>query len=251
MMRILKDIAHSLFKSAGLEVKRLRNGHSNCATIQPWLESDALRAVMERPLNYSLVSPDRMFMLLQWLHFALAAPGEVAEFGVWRGGTALLLRDHLSSHAPDRTLHLFDSFAGLPEANPAKDNHHRKGDLADTSEAAVRDLFAGAAGVVIHPGRFEETVAEVQAERFCFAHVDADLYSSVLFASEFIFPRLNPGGVIVYDDYGFRTCAGAKAAVDEYFAEVGARPVHLTTGQCVAIKPSLPTDGQCFGNHAK
>ena len=186
-MRIIKDIAHSFFKSVGFEVTR-RNGHSKSAIIQPWLESDALRTVMERPRRHSLVSPDRMFMLLQWLEFTLAAPGQVAEFGVWRGGTALLLRDRLASRAPDRTLHLFDSFAGLPEANPAKDNHHRKGDLGDTSEAAVRDLFEGATGgVVIHPGRFEETVAAVQDERFCFAHIDADLYSSVLFATGFIF----------------------------------------------------------------
>jgi len=242
-MRIVKNIGHSLFNSVGLEVTRLGKGPSRCATIQPWLESDALRAVMERPRRHSLVSPDRMFMLLQWLDFALAAPGEVAEFGVWRGGTALLLRDHLLSQGPDRTLHLFDSFAGLPEANPAKDNHHRKGDLADTSEVAVRHLFKGSAGVVIHPGRFEETIAAVQEERFCFAHIDADLYSSVLLATDFTFPRLNPGGVIVYDDYGFRTCAGARAAVDEYFAKAAARPVYLTTGQCVAIKPPLPTSG--------
>jgi O-methyltransferase len=240
-MRVVKDIAHSLFNAVGLEVTR-RNGHSNgsnSATLQPWLESDALQAVMELPRRHSMVSPDRMFMLLQWLDFALAAPGEVAEFGVWRGGTALLLRDHLEAQRSNRTLHLFDTFAGLPEANPAKDNYHREGDLADTSEAAVRDLLGAAAGVAIHRGRFEETATAVKRERFCFAHIDADLYSSVLFATDFIFPRLSPGGVIVYDDYGFRTCAGAKAAVDEYFADVVPKPVYLTTGQCVAIKPPM------------
>ena len=67
-------------------------------------------------------------------------------------------------------------------------------------------------GVIIHAGQFAETVADVTDQRFCFAHIDADLYSSVLFATGFIFPRLTIGGVIVYDDYGFRTCAGAKAA---------------------------------------
>jgi O-methyltransferase len=240
-MRAVNYLAHSLFNSVGLQVTR-RHEHSreiSCPTIQPWLENDTIRVALERPLHHSLVSPDRMFMLLQWLDFALATPGEVAEFGVWRGGTALLLRDHLVTQAQNRTLHLFDSFAGLPEANPAKDNHHREGDLADTSEAAVRKLL-GFAGVVIHAGRFEKTVAAVSDGRFCFAHIDADLYSSVLFASNFIYPRLNPGGVIVYDDYGFRTCAGAKAAVDEYFAQLPIRPIYLTTGQCVTIKAPFP-----------
>jgi O-methyltransferase len=142
-MHIVKSIAHSILNSVGLEVRRLRNGNSNCPTIQPWLEDDELRAMLDRPCRYSIVTPDRMFMLLQWLDFALAADGEVAEFGVWRGGTALLLHDRLTSRARERTLHMFDSFAGLPQDNPAKDNYHRKGDLSDSSEVAVRSLFEG------------------------------------------------------------------------------------------------------------
>ena len=200
--------------------------------------------MLERPSRYSIVTPDRMFMLLQWLDFALAAAGEVAEFGVWRGGTAVVLHDHLTSRAPERTLHMFDSFAGLPQENPAMDNHNRKADLADASEAGVRALFEDRRGVVIHAGCFEESVAEVHEQQFCFAHIDADLYDSVLFASKFIFPRLSPGGVVLYDDYGFRTCAGAKAAVDEYFAAMAARPIYLTTGQCVAIRTPLPIDAR-------
>jgi O-methyltransferase len=238
-MRTVRNIAHAIFNSVGIEVTR-RDGIFNGAsspTIQPWIENAELRAFIERPRRHSLVSPDRMFMLVQWLDFALAAPGEVAEFGVWRGGTALLLRNHLAVRASGRTLHLFDSFAGLPAANPAKDNYHREGDLADTSEAAVRGLLDDGRLVAIHAGRFEDTITDVSAHRFCFAHIDADLYSSVLLATDFIFPRLNAGGVIVYDDYGFRTCAGAKAAVDEYFASSAIKPVYLPTGQCVAIKP--------------
>jgi O-methyltransferase len=237
-MRSTRDIAHSIFNSVGLDITRSRNGHSNklSPVLRPWLENEELAALMERPLRHSLVSPDRMFMLLQWLDFALAAAGEVAEFGVWRGGTALLLHQRLLSRAPDRTLHLFDSFAGLPAPNPGCDNHHRKGDFADTSEVEVRRMFSDSAGVVIHAGLFEETVAAVASRLFCFAHIDADLYSSVRFASEFIFPRLSRGGVIVYDDYGFRTCAGAKTAVDEFFAGSTTRPIYLPTGQCIAIK---------------
>jgi O-methyltransferase len=236
MMRIAKDLAHAIFNSIGFEVTRLRNGHPYSPTLRPWIESDAVRTELELPRRHSIVAPESMFMLMQWLDVALAAAGDVAEFGVWRGGTALLLHQRLASCAADRTLHLFDSFAGLPEANPARDNHHRKGDFADTSETEVRALFRDAVGVDIHPGLFEETATEVADRRFCFAHIDADLYSSVRFASEFIFPRLSRGGVIVYDDYGLRSCAGAKAAVDEFFAASTTRPVYLPTGQCIAIK---------------
>ena len=40
-------------------------------------------------------------------------------------------------------------------------------------------------------------------------YVDVDIYASVLSCCEFFFPRLNPGGVMVFDDYGLITCAGA------------------------------------------
>jgi len=61
--------------------------------LQPWSEKEQLKRVLERPLQYSLVTADRMFMLLQWLSYALAAPGDIAEFGIWREGSALLLTD--------------------------------------------------------------------------------------------------------------------------------------------------------------
>jgi len=63
--------------------------------LQPWSEKEQLKRVLERPLQYSLATADRMFMLLEWLSYALAAPGDIAEFGVWREGSALLLTEHL------------------------------------------------------------------------------------------------------------------------------------------------------------
>lgn len=53
----------------------------------------------------------------------------------------------------------------------------------------------------------------------------------------FIFyTRLNPGGVLIFDDYGFPTCPGAKRAVDEFFAAVPEHSVYLPTGQAVVTR---------------
>jgi len=41
---------------------------------------------------------------------------------------------------------------------------------------------------------------------------------------------------MVFDDYGFPTCRGAKAAVDEFFRDKRDCPVYLTTGQCFVLK---------------
>ena len=54
-------------------------------------------------------------------------------------------------------------------------------------------------------------------ERLAFAHIDVDLYRSVLDCIEFAYPRLVAGGLIVFDDYGFPSCARARQAVDQAF----------------------------------
>jgi O-methyltransferase len=44
------------------------------------------------------------------------------------------------------------------------------------------------------------------------------------------------GGIMIFDDYGFLSCPGAKLAVDEYFADKPVYPCRLPTGQCFVIK---------------
>lgn len=41
---------------------------------------------------------------------------------------------------------------------------------------------------------------------------------------------------MVFDDYGFPTCPGARKAVDEFFADKRETPIVLPTGQAVAIR---------------
>lgn len=44
------------------------------------------------------------------------------------------------------------------------------------------------------------------------------------------------GGVMVFDDYGFPSCPGAKKAVDEFFKSKIETPIYLPTGQCLVFK---------------
>lgn len=41
---------------------------------------------------------------------------------------------------------------------------------------------------------------------------------------------------MVFDDYGFLSCPGAKLAVDQFFSDKPEYPCHLPTGQCFVIK---------------
>jgi O-methyltransferase len=127
---------------------------------------------------------------------------------------------------------LFDTFAGMPDTHPVHDFHQR-GDFADTSLAAVQAFLSDCRNMSFYPGFFPATADPAKDETFSLVHVDVDIYESVKTSCEFFFPRMARGGVMVFDDYGMLTCAGAKLALDEFCAANGQSPLYLPAGQCL------------------
>lgn len=184
----------------------------------------------------TLIDNERLYMLFQSLRQVFSLSGDIAECGVYRGGSALLLARSAGRMGKIKTLHLFDTFAGMPDANAAVDLH-KKGDFADTSLEKVREYLKNFSDrVKFYPGLFRDTLKEVSNLRFSLVHVDCDIYESVLQCSSFFYPRMQPGGIIIYDDYGFPSCPGARLAVDSYYGNKPEHPVYLPTGQAVLVK---------------
>lgn len=202
----------------------------------PWLSPEFTR-IYAGVSAHTLVSPDRCWILWSLLRQSCAVPGDVLEVGVYRGGTALLLRHGIeeNSSAGSKTLRLFDTFTGMPETDAARDLHH-SGDFFDTSLDAVRRTVGTMPYVQYYPGTVPATFAQAADVQIAFAHVDVDIYRSVLDTCAFVYPRLASGGVVVFDDYGFASCPGARRAVDEFFAAKPEVPLVLPTGQAVLIR---------------
>ena len=53
---------------------------------------------------------------------------------------------------------------------------------------------------------------------------------------EFFYERVNPGGVIVCDDYGSVLCPGARKAMDELMDDKPESLFHIPTGQSLVVK---------------
>ena len=174
---------------------------------------------------------DRKFAMKELLKLALPLDGDLAECGVFRGASSYLLAKAIAAEAPAKQLHLFDSFAGLSQPEPARDGSHwRAGDLAcDLAEVAA-NLEKYASCVVFHPGWIPDKFADVGEKKFCFVHIDVDLYEPTRDALAFFGERLMPGGILICDDYGFETCPGARLAMDEYAGAVRKPVVHLPDG---------------------
>jgi O-methyltransferase len=183
---------------------------------------------------YTVVSLQRCWTLWQGLSQALNVPGDVIEAGVFQGGTAHLLRLVLADN-PGKQLYLFDSFDGMKSVSVDADRH-RAGDFSDTSIEAVQVVVGEGDFIHYRKGWIPDTFSGLEDRRFCFAHIDLDLYDGVRDSLRFIYPRLSRGGVIVFDDYGFASCPGARKAVDDFFADKPEHPLALSTSQCLVHK---------------
>ena len=67
-------------------------------------------------------------------------------------------------------------------------------------------------------GFFEQTVSTFDRP-IALLHLDVDLYRSYLTCLEALYPKLSPGGVVLFDEYTDANFPGARRAVDEYFGE--------------------------------
>jgi O-methyltransferase len=203
-----------------------------------WPGWDDFEPVYRQAVPHTLVSQDRCWVLYSLAKMALQLPGNIYEAGVYRGGTAIILR-HIMAHggaeSRGKILRLFDTFAGMPETNNDYDVH-QSGDFNNTDVEAVQRNVGDDDFIAYHQGLIPDSFASVENDRICFAHVDVDIYHSVLDTCAFVYPRLSPGGFLLFDDYGFPTCPGAKQAVDEFFSDKLEDPRLLPTRQAIVNK---------------
>jgi hypothetical protein len=61
------------------------------------------------------------------------------------------------------------------------------------------------------------------------------LYQPTFASVSFFYPRMNSGGLMLFDDYGFATCPGARRAIDEFFADKPEPIIDLPTGQAFVL----------------
>jgi len=199
----------------------------------PWLAKSGDFAEMLQHISaFTLVSSDRLWILNSLATQAKALAGEFWECGVYKGGSAFLLAKIASENT---TLRLFDTFEGMPTTDPQRD-YHRAGDFADTSLAAVQNRLTAFSNISYHQGFIPNTFDNLEHSNIAFAHVDVDIYQSVLDCCTFIYPRLTAGAIMVFDDYGFPSCPGARQAVDQFFADKIEIPLVLASGQAIVIK---------------
>lgn len=201
--------------------------------------SDTARQVREERLTYL---PVRKLVRIE---AALAeirrrnVPGDIVEYGVALGGSAILLAAQATG---GRRFFGLDVFAMIPPPQSEKDDAKSKeryraiatgnarglggdpyygyrDDLYEHVSAQLARYGTAVDGQRINlvKGLFQDTLPTLGLEQIAFAHIDCDWYDPVRYCLAETAARLAPGGLMVIDDYN--DYGGCRTAVDEFLSE--------------------------------
>jgi hypothetical protein len=168
-----------------------------------------------------------------------SVPGDFVELGVFRGHTTLFTAEYLEFQTWPKTWWLCDTFEGIPEdqLDPgwAKMNQAMYADTYSYGEVAGR--FAHIPNITVHKGRVPEALAEGCPEQIAFMHIDLNNSTAEIAALDALYDRISPGGIIIFDDFGWAAGRLQNVVETAWFAERGLRVLCLPTGQGLFRKP--------------
>jgi hypothetical protein len=78
---------------------------------------------------------------------------------------------------------------------------YRRGDLSTNGSAHFRELVKPFGNVVVHEGWVPDVFEEMSQVTFGFAHIDLDQYLPTMYAIDFVWERMQPGGIMVCHDW--------------------------------------------------
>lgn len=215
------------------------------------------KRIIGRVRPYTMTSPEKLNALIASVRYLERAKisGALVECGVWRGGSMHAVARALHNlGAYDRELYLFDTFTGMTEPTVRDISIGRNrsaADLLETSDktahvwavASIEDVQAGLETLPYPIERFhlvagpvEQTIPEQAPDQIALLRLDTDWYESTKHELEHLYDRLQPGGVLIIDDYG--SWQGAKEATDEFLGGLPEQILMLRAGRSrVGVKP--------------
>jgi O-methyltransferase len=137
--------------------------------------------------------------------------GDMVEFGCYCGHTSKLI-----SYISEKSLYVYDSFEGLPDSE-----EKLPGEMKTSLDLLCENFVYDSIRIPhIRKGWFSDITPDQVPDKISFAHLDGDLYISIIDPLKLIYDRMVTGGVILVDDYGDDVYwPGARKAVDDFFVD--------------------------------
>jgi O-methyltransferase len=156
--------------------------------------------------------------------------GDLVECGVFAGGMAAVM----SFVCPEKTIHLVDSFEGIP--HPCEPDCFAIGEVKEvvpldgalvttniskcTQEnvtAFLKEWDRDITKFVFHAGWIEDIIEGLNIEKIALLRIDVDLWRPTRLCLEHLYDKMSPNGVVFVHDY---VLPGVHMAVDDFLLTV-------------------------------
>jgi O-methyltransferase len=160
-------------------------------------------------------------------------PGDLVECACYKGTTARIVCDYVDwAQRPERHYYLYDLFDHDPSMP-----HHRMTEHSAQLYSQVKARFAEFGNVTVTQGKVPEVLHDVgPKEKIAFMHIDLNNVQAEIGALEVLFDKLQPGGIMILDDYGWLAYRPQKLAEDPWLAKRGYHVLEMPTGQGLVFK---------------
>ena len=187
----------------------------------------------------------RLHTLAWAADIAMQLEGDFVECGVFEGFMAQTIIEYTSFADAPRKFYLYDTFEGFsPQYSEPDDFGPRSGFYHFANKVYSRDglyddvvhRFAPYHNAKVIRGVVPDVLHDISPETIAFLHIDMNSPRAEKGALEVLFERVVPGGVIVFDDYGWLSYAKQMEAADSFMNARGYFVLELPTGQGVTVK---------------
>lgn len=170
---------------------------------------------------------------------ALIVDGDFVECGVFKGFCSSVILKYLDFQDVPRQAYLYDTFEGLPEKTSTEQERRDWDYTHYDSEAiynGVREKFSRYKNVNIVRGIVPDSFEVAVPKKIAFLHIDMNSEMAEMLALEHLFDKVTPGGMIVFDDFGWDANVNQMKAELAFMNQRGHHVLELPTGQGVVIK---------------
>jgi len=189
----------------------------------------------------------RVHVVLWVAQAASKLPGDFVECGVNKGFYSSAIMQYLDWNSLDKKFFLLDTFNGIDERF-VNDEEKRLGRLEinqrvldqggyELNVESVRKNFSEWERVQIIQGAVPETLRQVDTEQVAYLHLDMNCAIPEVAATEFFWPRLVPGGFVLFDDYAYAGFEPQHSALNKFADSKRIKVMSLPTGQGLVCKP--------------
>lgn len=127
-----------------------------------------------------------------------------------------MLAKTLNRVSPSSKIFLVDTFQGVVKAGKM-DTQYKGGEHSDTTQETVQALMISLTihNVQLFKGIYPDEVLINPENGLRLCHIDVDTYQSAKEVMNQVWPMINKGGAVVFDDYGFWGCDGVTRFCNE------------------------------------